>query len=189
MNLNGHRYELVTKSTFGNRPLQVVKSESEERLRSARNSQKSAGSRYWSFEHIKRYRGRKGWRFGLFVGMYASFVVLVTNFACLLYGSLTHGGVKSGVATIMQGDMKTVSYMSTALHVLINVLSTILLTSSNYAMQVLCAPTRNEIDRAHDKGQSTEIGLMSLRNLSHIDKRRRVLWWLLAISSAPLHLL
>lgn len=81
------------------------------------------------------------------------------------------------------------SRISTALRVLINIFSTILLTSSNYAMQVLCAPTRGELDLAHRGGQWLEIGLMSLNNLRHNDKKRAILWWLLTSSSVPLHLL
>jgi hypothetical protein len=136
-----------------------------------------------------QYWGQKTWRYGLFAGLYASSVVLATNIAFLLYGTFTHDGVKDGIATIMQGDMKAVSYTSTSLHILINVLSTTLLTSSNYAMQVLCAPTRSEINIAHSKGRWLEIGIMSFRNIRHIDKKRGILWWSLAFSSAPLHLL
>jgi hypothetical protein len=55
-------------------------------------------------------------------------------------------------------------------------------------MQILCAPTRDEIDVAHKKDRWLEIGLMSFRNLSHINTRRALIWWSLAISSAPLHL-
>ena len=120
---------------------------------------------------------------------YASSTVLLTNTAFLLYGALTHGGIHSGIATLIHGDLKTVSRMSTALHVFINILSTILLTSSNYAMQILCAPTRGEIEDAHRNGRSLEIGLTSVRNLRHTARRRVVLWWLLAASSVPLHLL
>lgn len=79
--------------------------------------------------------------------------------------------------------------ISTILHILINIMSTVLLTSSNYAMQVLCALTRQEIDRAHGLGQWLEIGLVSLRNLRSIERKRAVLWCLSVVSSAPLHLL
>lgn len=72
----------------------------------------------------------------------------------------------------MHDDMKTVSRLSTGLPVFINLLSTVLLTSSNYAMQILCAPTREEIDHAHRDGKLLEIGLTSICNLRHIDKKR-----------------
>lgn len=133
--------------------------------------------------------GRRDWRYGLWAGFYGSLAVLASNIALLLYGALTHDGIVDGISTVAQGDTVFVSRMSTAYHVLINVLSTILLTSSNYAMQILCAPTRNELDIAHRSGQWLEIGLVSFRNLRHIDKRRAMLWSLLAASSVPLHLL
>jgi hypothetical protein len=115
--------------------------------------------------------------------------VFLSNVAILAAGLAGHDNSFKGMTTIAKGDMKRITTISTAYHVLINILSTILLTSSNYAMQILCAPTRQEVDRAHARGQWLEIGIMSIRNLRHIDRRRAVLWVLLAISSAPLHLL
>lgn len=133
--------------------------------------------------------GRRTWRFGLHTGLYASIAVFLSNVAILAAGLAGHDNTFKGMTTIAKGDMKRITTISTAYHVLINILSTILLTSSNYAMQILCAPTRREVDRAHARGQWLEIGIMSIRNLRHIDRRRAVLWVLLAISSAPLHLL
>ncbi|EON67299.1 hypothetical protein W97_06552 [Coniosporium apollinis CBS 100218] len=80
------------------------------------------------------------------------------------------------------------SRLSTAYHILINVLSTILLTASNYCMQILCAPTRDEVARAHRDGQGLDIGIISLRNLRYISKRKSTLFLSLALSSIPLHL-
>lgn len=79
--------------------------------------------------------------------------------------------------------------MNTGIHLAINALSTILLSSSNYCMQCLSAPTRKELDNAHSKGKWLDIGVMSTRNLRGIATKRVVLWWLLGISSLPLHLL
>lgn len=93
-----------------------------------------------------------------------------------------------GIGTLVQGDSAYVSRLSSILHIFINIMSTVLLTSSNYAMQVLCAPTRHEINGVHASGQWMEIGLASLRNLKRIAKGKAAPWWLLAISSAPLHL-
>jgi hypothetical protein len=56
-------------------------------------------------------------------------------------------------------------------------------------MQILCAPTRKDIDCAHARGEWLEIGIMGMRNLRHIGGKRFLLWSLLAFSSAPLHLL
>lgn len=73
------------------------------------------------------------------------------------------------------------------LHLGINLLSTILLGASNYTMQCLSAPTRDEINKAHQQRIYLDIGVPSVRNLGRISQRRRRLWWLLALSSIPLH--
>lgn len=79
--------------------------------------------------------------------------------------------------------------MNSYLHFAINLLSTILLSSSNYCMQCLSAPTRKEVNTAHAKGVWLDIGIPSMRNLRYIDRRRVILWGLLGLSSLPLHLL
>jgi len=107
----------------------------------------------------------------------------------LVIGCFVNGGYVEGIATIAQGNIQDMERISTIYHVFINVFSTVLLTSSNYTMQLLCAPTRIEVDDAHRRGQWMDIGLMSLYNLRHINKRRVMLWAALAFSSIPLHLL
>ena len=141
------------------------------------------------FRNRRVTQGQRDWRFGLFAGLSASIFVLTCNAGILLYGVLKSDRVHGSIATIVKGNVATTSRISTALHIFINVLSTTLLTSSNYAMQLLCAPTPEEISRAHQTGKWLEIGLMSFRNLRQIEKKRALLWWLLALSSAPLHLL
>ena len=56
-------------------------------------------------------------------------------------------------------------------------------------MQCLSSPTRSEIDKAHSQGIWLDIGVPSVRNLRRLSTARIVLWWLLAFSSIPLHLL
>ena len=75
------------------------------------------------------------------------------------------------------------------MHLAINILSTLLLGASNYSMQCLSSPTRSDIDKAHSQGIWLDIGVPSVRNLRRLSTTRIVLWWLLAISSIPLHLL
>jgi hypothetical protein len=90
---------------------------------------------------------------------------------------------------IFHGNCKTASTISLVLHAAINVLSTLLLGASNLCMQLAAAPTRNELDRAHEKSRFLDIGIPSYRNLKFIAPQRRVLWWVLAVSSTPLHFL
>ena len=56
-------------------------------------------------------------------------------------------------------------------------------------MQCLSSPTRDEVDRAHKKNIRLDIGVPGMRNLRQISWNRIVLWWLLALSGIPLHLL
>ena len=79
--------------------------------------------------------------------------------------------------------------MSLWLHLAINVLSTLLLGASNYCMQCLTSPTREEVDRAHSRHIWLDIGIPSVRNLRRVSWYKIILWWLLAISGIPLHLL
>ena len=56
-------------------------------------------------------------------------------------------------------------------------------------MQCLCAPSRADIDKAHSRNDWVDVGVQSVRNLGRIPTTRRLLWWTLAMSSIPLHLL
>lgn len=78
--------------------------------------------------------------------------------------------------------------MNTGIHLVINVLSTLLLGASSYSMQCLCAPTRPEVDKPHEKRRWADIGVQSLRNLGLVRRWKLGLWLLLAASSLPLHL-
>jgi hypothetical protein len=92
-----------------------------------------------------------------------------------------------GYAILYNGDCDQARTMSTTLHLLINILSTVLLSASNYTMQCLHSPTRKQIDKAHALQKWLDIGIPSWRNRSHVRKRNKVLWWLLGLSSIPLH--
>lgn len=61
--------------------------------------------------------------------------------------------------------------------------------ASNYNMQCLNSPNREEVDAAHTKGEWLDIGVLSLRNYMYMGRRKVWLWLLLAFSSLPLHLL
>lgn len=56
-------------------------------------------------------------------------------------------------------------------------------------MQILSAPNRAELDRAHRNRIWLHIGVPSLSNLKHIGRDRVLLWRLLFLTSIPLHLL
>lgn len=144
-------------------------------------------------EHLNRHlRDSRfhGWRMGVLFGCCTSALVLCCNIALVVAGFKRHGGYNDrGIADLMYGDEATISKWNTVLHLFINMLSSILLASSNYTMQVLSSPTRGEIDRAHQHGDSLEIGILSTRNLPKISRQRAIVCVVLALSSIPLHLL
>ncbi|KAF2630691.1 hypothetical protein BU25DRAFT_334721 [Macroventuria anomochaeta] len=130
-----------------------------------------------------------GWRMGVLLGTCVSAFVLLCNIAVVVVGSQTGSGYdRDGVATVMEGNEATVSRWNTVCHIFINALSTVLLSASNYTMQVLNAPTRQEMDRAHTSGKWLDIGLLSVHNLRIISLKRAALCLILAASSLPLHL-
>lgn len=130
----------------------------------------------------------QGWRFGVVCCISASFAVLTLNsvLAIVAYIKLPR---HQGLPTIYEGSCDVVSTCSVIIHAVINILGSVLLGASNYTMQCLAAPTRTDLDRAHAKGNWLDIGVPSVRNLAfHIPWKRMLLWWLLALSSLPVHL-
>ncbi|KAG9849625.1 hypothetical protein KCU98_g4806, partial [Aureobasidium melanogenum] len=130
----------------------------------------------------------ESWRIGVLTGCFASGLVFLINLILFLVAATRYEGFQDGIATLARGERGSIAAISTTLHLLINILSTVLLSSSSYTMQILSSPTRPEVDAAHDRGQWLDIGLLSTRNLKHINRKRLTLWFILAASSIPLHL-
>jgi len=145
------------------------------------DEQKKRSTRIWD-------PSRAGWRTWIQVATISVGFIFVVNIIITVAFAVRFG-VLSGVATLMVGECGKVSSVDSWLHVLINILSSSLLAASNYVMQVLNAPSRAQLDRAHAQGKYLHIGIPSFRNVMHVGWRQGVLWFLLAISTAPLHLL
>ncbi|KAL4861550.1 hypothetical protein BDV12DRAFT_64372 [Aspergillus spectabilis] len=127
-----------------------------------------------------------GWKGTLYLGSITSFTVLILNLFMILWASLRHA--EHGQAVLYSGNCDRVKEISTGIHFLINILSTFLLSASNFAMQCLSAPTRRDVDRAHATKKWLDIGVPSVRNLWRIPKARLILWLCLVWTSVPLHL-
>lgn len=117
-----------------------------------------------------------------------SVVIFLINLSCTILFK-TKWGSDGDINTFYHGDCLKAGRISTGLHVIINLLSTLLLGASNLCMQLLAAPRRSEVDRAHKKFVWLHIGVPSLRNLRHIGRERLVICAILAMSSVPLHFL
>jgi hypothetical protein len=129
-----------------------------------------------------------GWRAGLVRSFLLSFVALIVNISVYSWLFRTYEA-ESGTAMLRRGSCGMVRSANTGIHVALNVLSTLILGASTYAMQGITAPTRKEVDAAHAKGKWVEIGTQSLRNLLYVRRRNAWVWLLLAITSMPFHLL
>jgi hypothetical protein len=99
---------------------------------------------------------------GVLLGSLASATVLLSNIALVYVGQRNSGYDSDWIATLFEGDEEAVTRFDIGAHVLINVLSTLLLSMSNYTMQVLNSPTRPDVDKAHGYGFDTNCEL-SLR--------------------------
>jgi hypothetical protein len=126
---------------------------------------------------------------GIILGCCMSSIVLGVNITVLIIGATRGKGFQGGFAVPMSGLAEEVSWWSSAIHILINALSTLLLAASNYTMQVLSSPTRKDLDKAHAKNEHLDIGVLSLRNLGRIPRRRLLLFIIMGLSSIPIHLL
>ena len=130
----------------------------------------------------------QGWRMGATLCATAAATILLLNVILTIVTSARDPG-HGGLATMQEGKCSVSERIDFWLHLLINALSTVLLAASNYCMQCLSSPTREDIDKAHTQHRWLDIGVPSLRNLGSVSRFKLLLWWLLALSSVPLHLL
>jgi hypothetical protein len=131
----------------------------------------------------------KGWSVRIVIATTFGALVLVldTVFLAVAIQSRRRGG--SVNVSIRAGKCEEVSHINTIAHVSINIIGTLLLGCSSLVMQMLSAPTREDIDAAHSKQSWLDIGVLSLRNVAFFGYARKACWLMLALSSLPLHLM
>ncbi|KAF7502331.1 hypothetical protein GJ744_006019 [Endocarpon pusillum] len=93
------------------------------------------------------------------------------------------------VVTLYQGDCSISKRLDTGIHLVINILSTLLLSISNLCLQLLLSPTRAEVDQAHSEKRWLDIGVPSWRNFMNLPVWSKLVWASLATSSVPIHFL
>lgn len=83
-------------------------------------------------------------------------VVVLTHFII----SISRPGASLYRSTILfDGPCDKASRIDAILHLVVNVLSTAILASSNFFMQVVSSPSRLEVDKAHATLRSLDIGV------------------------------
>ena len=95
----------------------------------------------------------------------------------------------SGIGTFYIGNCDVTARLDVYVHLILNVISSLCLGAGNYCMQIILAPSRDEAVAAHQKGETLDIGISSLRNLKYIKRGKGLVWILFALMSASLHLL
>ncbi|KAF7183606.1 hypothetical protein CNMCM7691_003885 [Aspergillus felis] len=94
-----------------------------------------------------------------------------------------------GYTPLYQGQCSVAKDWTTGIHLVINILSTVILGASNYCLQCLSAPSRSEVDKAHAERAWLNIGVSSIVDLLiHGRGRRRNLAFILLLTSLPFHL-
>ncbi|KAK5159185.1 hypothetical protein LTS14_002327 [Recurvomyces mirabilis] len=131
---------------------------------------------------------RSKWRTTISFGALAALLVLCANVAILVWTTRTHRANHNGATTLFTGSCERTRQITLWADLAINILSTILLSASNTCAQLLCAPTRSDIEAAHAATKYVDVGIQSMRNLWYVSRRRHAMWWLVACSSIPLHL-
>lgn len=137
---------------------------------------------------------RPAWIKGVYFCAYATAALLLLNTVLIsVAGGLASrhsgSGGSSNSKVVYNGSCAITSRWNTALHFIINILSTGILAASNYCMQTLVAPTRDEVDLCHAKRRWLDIGGSSFRNLFAIPFNRLGLWLILILTATPFHLL
>lgn len=100
--------------------------------------------------HDGSWRLLTGWQMCVSVSCVCTLLVLVCNVGLLAWAQ-THPLTAANTRVIWKGDCGRSKRVATWSHLGINISSTVILASSNYAMQILVAPTREDVDRAHSQ--------------------------------------
>ena len=104
-----------------------------------------------------------GWRTGLVTAAASTSLVLFINTVSATM--LPRSWLQDRSITIYQEKCTTTRNLNIAAHIGINILGVAIISGSNYSMQVLNAPTRKEVNKAHSRWIWLDIGVASIRNL------------------------
>ncbi|KAF4843180.1 hypothetical protein CGCSCA4_v008043 [Colletotrichum siamense] len=103
--------------------------------------------------------------------------------------SATDGDIRKSWIFPMDCRSGNAAIANVMLHLFINILSTAVLASSNFFMQVLNAPSRQEVYAAHAQGYWVDIGIPSLWNVFNLSNFKSLAWFSLLLTSLPIHML
>ena len=135
-----------------------------------------------------RLFGGPGWRRTAMINTVLVAALTLTLVVLVGIVSARSGSVFSNL-TFHAGNCDSASRLNLLLHLVINIISTGIIASSNFFIQVLNAPSRAEVDAAHAKHKILRIGVQSTRNLFYVSWFKVVSAGVFILSSVPIHLL
>ncbi|CAF9921720.1 MAG: hypothetical protein GOMPHAMPRED_002373 [Gomphillus americanus] len=131
---------------------------------------------------------RIGWRFTMACSLVATVFTFACNIIVMIWSSQQSRSINDNFL-LFSGDCATVKTIDTWAHLAINILSTLLLGASNHTLQVLVAPTREDVDATHALHKSVDIAVPSITNWTFMTLQKRILFLIVVITSLPLHLI
>ncbi|GAP88371.1 hypothetical protein SAMD00023353_2900400 [Rosellinia necatrix] len=137
---------------------------------------------------IFRVFSSKGWRRTGAINVVLAYVCEIILLVILSISLSQPGASLARPTIIFEGNCDLSSKLNFVLHLLVNIISGVVLASSNFFMQVLSSPSREEIDKAHSWLRSIDIGIPSIKNLSYVTKFKSRSWFVFLVSSVPIHL-
>ncbi|KAK7428354.1 hypothetical protein QQZ08_005111 [Neonectria magnoliae] len=136
----------------------------------------------------KKMKRRMAKRTAMFrVQMTVVALVVAIHLGVTVWAVLTFPPDSRGTGTFFWGNCSSIRTADKAAHVVLNVLSSLFLGAGSYCMQILIAPSREEIDCAHRKGVALEIGVPNLKNLKRVESKRVVGWVMIGAIATLLH--
>lgn len=132
---------------------------------------------------IPKQRWRRTGMFNLSLIFLCGGVLLV----CLAV-SLSQGSTLYSTTVVFEGDCQRTNRLNLVFHLILNLISTLILASAGFFMQLLSSPSRQEIDRAHSNLRSLDIGVSSIKNVRFLSPGKSLAWFILFVTSIPIHM-
>ncbi|KAI0180980.1 hypothetical protein GGR52DRAFT_577653 [Hypoxylon sp. FL1284] len=126
-----------------------------------------------------RLSSSTGWKKAAKVNCVVLVCMSIALAGCLI-AAVTQVGDIQKAHFFYSSNCGNVARVNTVLHLLINIVSTLV---------VLNSPSREEVNKAHVRGSWLNIGVPSVQNVVHISKFKSWSWAVLLLSSIPIHVL
>lgn len=131
---------------------------------------------------------QRSWRRAGTVNVLLASACEVVLLVCFIVSLSKRETSNIGSTRIFEGSCGRASTLNTIIHLVLNIISTGVLASSNFFMQIVTSPSRNEIKHCHSYLRSLKIGLQSPTNIPFLSRMKQSCWLILLLSSIPIHL-